>query len=80
MCIHSAFLGTLHILVVSPAATGSSAKLRERHEGDDAVTVSNVRSGLFKLGYPDRGNEKGEGEEATESPLRNLTFCWRRSN
>ena len=49
MCIHSAFLGTLHILVVSPAATGSSAKLRERHEGDDAVTVSNVRSGLFKV-------------------------------
>ena len=29
------------------AATGLSAKLRERHEGDDAL--SNVRSGLFKV-------------------------------
>ena len=42
-------LVSVHILAVTPpaAVTGLSAKLRERHEGDDAL--SNVRSGLFKV-------------------------------
>ena len=55
---------------------GLSAKLRVRHEGDDAL--SNVRSGRFKV-TPTVEMKKKEEEEATESPLRNLTFCCSRA-
>ena len=78
---------SVHILVASSSSSrcsfprrkptrGLSAKLRVRHEGDDAL--SNVRSGRFKATPTVEMKKKEEGEEeATESPLRNLTFCSR---